>query len=62
GDWSVRRVAVHALGRQFGDDEAIRALFVERAQAGPDADTRRLFGQALTWLPRADPEDLPSVM
>ncbi|MEU7876291.1 hypothetical protein, partial [Dactylosporangium sp. NPDC049140] len=62
GDWSVRRVAVHALGRQFGDDEAIRALFVERAGAAPDPETGRLFEQALTWLPRADPEDLPSTL
>ncbi|WP_433056219.1 HEAT repeat domain-containing protein [Dactylosporangium sp. CS-033363] len=61
-DWSVRRHAVHALGLRFGADETTRAVFAERAHSSPDADTRRLFGQALTWLPRADPEDLPSVM
>jgi hypothetical protein len=60
-DWSVRRSSVHALGRHFGADESIRALFAERAQSGADPDTRRLFTQALTWLPRADPEDLPTV-
>ncbi|WP_433222528.1 caspase, EACC1-associated type [Dactylosporangium sp. CS-047395] len=61
-DWSVRRNAVHALGRQLGDDETTRALFSERARTSPDEHTRRLFGEALTWLPRADPEDLPSVV
>ncbi|WP_433064097.1 caspase, EACC1-associated type [Dactylosporangium sp. CS-033363] len=61
-DWSVRRSAVHALGQHYGDDETTRTLFAQRAQAGPDEDTRRLFDQALTWLPGADPEDLPSVV
>ncbi|GAA3301683.1 HEAT repeat domain-containing protein [Dactylosporangium vinaceum] len=58
-DWSVRRTAVHALGRYHGADEDVRALFIQRARTAGDADTRHLLAQALTWLPQADPADLP---
>jgi len=58
-DWSVRRTAVHALGRHFGADEDIRALFIDHAANDPNPDFRRLVGQALTWLPGADPDHLP---
>src|SRR2546430_11850670 len=29
-DWSVRRTAVHALGRRLGTDEEVRTLFIDR--------------------------------
>lgn len=60
-DWSVRRTAVHALGQHFGDDDDLRALFVECACHDPDPEFRRVAGQALTWLPGADPDQLPDV-
>jgi HEAT repeat protein len=60
-DWSVRRTAVHALGRHFGADEDLRALFVECACNDPNPEFRRVAGQALTWLPGADPDQLPDV-
>ncbi|OLE27798.1 MAG: hypothetical protein AUG44_09230 [Actinobacteria bacterium 13_1_20CM_3_71_11] len=60
-DWSVRRTAVHALGRRLGTDEEVRTLFIDRAANDPDPEFRRAAGQALTWLPDADPDQLPDV-
>jgi HEAT repeat protein len=60
-DWSVRRTAVHALGRHFEDDDDLRSLFMDRACNDPNPEFRRVAGQALTWLPGADPDQLPDV-
>lgn len=60
-DWSVRAATVLALGTHFGADEEIRALLAELARDDPDPGFRRRAGQALTWLPRADPDHLPDV-
>jgi uncharacterized protein DUF4062/HEAT repeat protein/NACHT domain-containing protein len=60
-DWSVRRTAVHALGRNFGTDDDLRSLFMDRACNDPNPEFRRVASQALTWLPGADPDQLPDV-
>ncbi|MBE1491917.1 HEAT repeat domain-containing protein [Plantactinospora soyae] len=60
-DWSVRATAVHALGTHFGDQEQTRKLLTDLARDDPDPDFRRRAGQALTWLPDADPDHLPSL-
>ncbi|MBF9128330.1 HEAT repeat domain-containing protein [Plantactinospora sp. S1510] len=60
-DWSVRAAAVLALGTHFGDDGQIRALLAELARSDPDPGFRRRAGQAITWLPGADSDQLPSI-
>jgi hypothetical protein len=60
-DWSVRVAAVLVIGTRFGADEQIRTLLTRLAREDPDPDFRRLAGQALTWLPGADPDHLPDV-
>ncbi|MBE1485775.1 HEAT repeat domain-containing protein [Plantactinospora soyae] len=60
-DWSVRAATVLALGTHFGDDGQTRALLAELARTDPDPEFRRRAGQALTWLPGADPDHLPDV-
>jgi HEAT repeat protein len=60
-DWSIRRIALHALGEHFGGDPEVRALIIDRARDDPSAEFRRLAGQTLTWLPGTDPDDLPNV-
>jgi hypothetical protein len=60
-DWSVRAAAVRVLGSRFGDDERTMSLLVGLARTDPDPGFRRLAGQALTWLPGADPDQLPDV-
>jgi hypothetical protein len=58
-DWSIRRTVLHALGQHFGFDEEIRSLIIDRARNDPSTEFRRLAGQTLSWLPGADPDDLP---
>ncbi|MGW0432543.1 HEAT repeat domain-containing protein [Micromonospora sp. NPDC003197] len=60
-DWSVRAAAVKVLGKRFGIDQQIRALLIDLARDDPDPGFRRLAGQALTWLPGADPDHLPDL-
>lgn len=60
-DWSVRAAAVRVLGTRFGADERSRTLLIELARNDPDPGFRRLAGQALTWLPGADPDHLPDL-
>jgi hypothetical protein len=60
-DWSLRCTAVHALGKHFGVDDDLRAFFHELASHDPNPDFRRVVGQALTWLPDADPDQLPDI-
>ncbi|GAB3818542.1 NACHT domain-containing protein [Micromonospora zhanjiangensis] len=61
-DWSVRAAAVLVLGTRYGEDDQVRALLTELAAKDADPDFRRLAGQTLTWLPGADPGDLPDVV
>ncbi|ROT33868.1 HEAT repeat domain-containing protein [Micromonospora sp. HM5-17] len=58
-DWSVRATSLLALATHFGTDGQIRALLVNLARDDPDPGFRRRAGQVLTWLPDADPDDLP---
>ena len=60
-DWSVRAATVRVLGTQFGSDRRTRSLLAELADTDTDPQFRRLAGQALTWLPGADPDHLPDV-
>lgn len=60
-DWSIRATAVRVLGTRFGADPQTRVLLTELARTDPDRGFRRLAGQALTWLPGADPDHLPEV-
>lgn len=60
-DWSVRVTAVRVLGTRFGADPETRVLLTELARDDDDLDFRRFAGQALTWLPGADPDHLPDV-
>lgn len=59
-DWSVRATAVRALATHFGHEPGTRGLLAELAR-DDDADIRRLAGQALTWVPNADPDHLPEL-
>ncbi|MFI6759216.1 HEAT repeat domain-containing protein [Micromonospora sp. NPDC050417] len=60
-DWSVRVTAVRLLGTRFGDDPETRTLLTGLARHGDDPGFRRFAGQALTWLPGADPDHLPDI-
>nr|MDT0661260.1 HEAT repeat domain-containing protein [Micromonospora sp. DSM 115978] len=60
-DWSVRAATVRVLGTQFGADGQTRSILAELASSDTDPEFRRLAGQALTWLPGADPDHLPDV-
>ncbi|MBO4205170.1 HEAT repeat domain-containing protein [Micromonospora echinofusca] len=60
-DWSVRGTAVLVLGLHFGPDEETRSVLAGLAHDDPDPGFRRLAGQALTWLPGADPDHLPDL-
>jgi hypothetical protein len=61
-DWSLRCGALQALGATFGDDPEIRTLFVDLAHHAPDLEFRKFAGQTLTWLPGANPDQLPDVI
>ncbi len=61
GDWSIREASVRALCERFGADVEIRRLLVTLASTDDDRNFRRLAGQALSWLPGADPEHLPDI-
>jgi HEAT repeat protein len=61
GDWSIREASVRALCERFGSDVEIRRLLVTLASTDDDRNFRRLAGQALSWLPGADPEHLPDI-
>jgi HEAT repeat protein len=60
-DWSIREAAVRVLARSYGTAAGTRDLLIRCAREHPDAGIRRLAGQALTWLPGADPEQLPAI-
>ncbi|MEV4626502.1 HEAT repeat domain-containing protein [Micromonospora sp. NPDC049523] len=60
-DWSVRVTAVRLLGTRFGADPQTRTLLTQLAREDGDHGFRRFAGQALTWLPGADPDQLPDV-
>jgi hypothetical protein len=60
-DWSVRATSLLALATHFGTDADIRALLADLARVDPDPGFRRRAGQVLTWLPDADPDDLPDL-
>ena len=60
-DWSIREASVRALCERFGGDADIRGLLITLASVDDDRNFRRLAGQALSWLPDADPEYLPDI-
>jgi HEAT repeat protein len=60
-DWSVREAAVRILGERFGTDGGIRKLLVELAGDQTDAQLRLVAGQTLSWLPGADPDQMPDL-
>ena len=60
-DWSIREASVRALCERFGGDPDIRGLLITLASVDPDRNFRRLAGQALSWLPGADPGHLPDI-
>ncbi|MFK3981657.1 HEAT repeat domain-containing protein [Micromonospora sp. NPDC050397] len=60
-DWSVRVTAVRLLGTRFGADPETRTLLTGLTRHDDDPDFRRFAGQALTWLPGADPDHLPDI-
>jgi HEAT repeat protein len=60
-DWSIREASVRALCERFGGDADLRRLLVTLASSDEDRNFRRLAGQALSWLPGADPEHLPDI-
>lgn len=60
-DWSVRVAAVHAVTSGFGGEEQTRTLLTRLARGDRDPQFRRVVCQALTWLPDADPDLLPSL-
>ena len=53
--------SVRALCERFGAEREIRPLLVRLASEDDDRNFRRLAGQALSWLPGADPEHLPDI-
>jgi hypothetical protein len=60
-DWSVREAAVRILGERFGTEDDIRRLLVELAGDQTDAQLRLVAGQTLSWLPGADPDQMPTL-
>ncbi|GAB3160011.1 hypothetical protein GCM10027290_65630 [Micromonospora sonneratiae] len=60
-DWWTRATSVRVLGTRFGTDRKTRTLLIDLARNDSDPGFRRLAGQALTWLPGADPDHLPDV-
>jgi hypothetical protein len=60
-DWSVRETAVRLLGERFGTNGAIRRLLVGLAGDQSDAQLRLVAGQTLSWLPGADPDQMPDL-
>ena len=60
-DWSVREAAVRLLGERFGTDPGIRRLLVDLARNRDDAQLRMVAGQTLSWLPGADPDQMPDL-
>ncbi|GIE92741.1 HEAT repeat domain-containing protein [Paractinoplanes rishiriensis] len=61
GDQAVRVAAAQALCRAATADHDILALVRELAANAPDPLVRAISGQALTWLPDADPARLPDL-
>ena len=59
-DWSVRETAVRLLGTHFSLDPRTRPL-LSRLARGTDAQLRLVAGQTLSWLPDADPDQMPSL-
>jgi hypothetical protein len=57
----VRRTAVLALCHIATEDDDVRALVTDWAANAPDDAVRGIAGQALSWLPGADPELLPDL-
>ncbi|MEV4511278.1 HEAT repeat domain-containing protein [Dactylosporangium sp. NPDC049525] len=57
----VREAAIRALCAVAAHDEAILAVVADLAAGAPDLLVRRIAGQALTWLPGADPDRLPDI-
>ncbi len=59
-DWSVRCAVLQALGANFCDD-GLRKRLMDLAKNDRDVNFRRVAAQTLTWLPGADPEQLPDL-
>jgi hypothetical protein len=57
----VRETAVRLLGERFGTNGAIRRLLVGLAGDQSDAQLRLVAGQTLSWLPGADPDQMPDL-
>jgi hypothetical protein len=60
-DWSVREAAVRLLGEHFGSDVRTRPLLVKLAGDPADDQLRVVAGQTLSWLPGAEPDQLPAL-
>jgi hypothetical protein len=60
-DWSVREAAVRILGERFGAEGGIRRLLVQLAGDQTDAQLSMVAGQTLSWLPGADPDQMPDL-
>lgn len=60
-DWAVRETAVRLLGEHFGTDPGTRPLLIKLAGDPADGQLRLVAGQTLSWLPGADPEQMPTL-
>ncbi|MGK5679756.1 HEAT repeat domain-containing protein [Actinoplanes sp. URMC 104] len=58
-DWSVREAAVRLLGLYFAADPRTRERLTRLAGGTADPQLRLVAGQTLSWLPGADPGEMP---